>query len=63
MNNNSSTGRISAIQKNSFTIRFKDNDIPARLKGSFFEGEPDELPVVGDYVNFVYNPSGESLDL
>ncbi len=61
MNNNSSTGRISAIQKNSFTIRFKDNDIPARLKGSFFEGEADELPVVGDYVNFVYNPSGESL--
>ncbi len=61
MNNNCSTGRISAIQKNSFTIRFKDNDIPARLKGSFFEGEADEFPVVGDYVNFVYNPSGESL--
>ncbi|WP_034444899.1 ribosome small subunit-dependent GTPase A [Butyrivibrio sp. AE2032] len=61
MNNNFSTGRISAIQKNSFTIRYKDNDIPARLKGSFFEGEADELPVVGDYVNFIYNPSGESL--
>ena len=61
MNNNQTTGRISAIQKNSFTIRFNGEDIPGRLKGSFFEEEADKLPVVGDYVNFTYNPAGESL--
>ncbi len=61
MNNNQTTGRISAIQKNSFTIRFNGEDIPGRLKGSFFEEEADKLPVAGDYVNFTYNPAGESL--
>ena len=30
-------GRISEIRKNSYTIRFEGSDIPAKLKGSFYE--------------------------
>ncbi len=54
-------GRISSIHKNSYTIRFEGKDIHARLKGSFYDLMTDQLPVVGDYVSFEYNPSGDSL--
>ena len=57
------TGRISEIQKNSYTIRFMGKDIPAKLKGSFFNESPDKFPVVGDYVTFAYNPIGDSVIL
>ncbi|WP_051538209.1 ribosome small subunit-dependent GTPase A [Butyrivibrio proteoclasticus] len=53
-------GRISEIQKNSYTIRYMGKDIPAKLKGSFYEKEAQELPVVGDYVHFNINPIGDS---
>ncbi|RKM61245.1 ribosome small subunit-dependent GTPase A [Butyrivibrio sp. CB08] len=55
------TGRISEIQKNSYKIRFEGKDIPGKLKGSFYEKEASELPVVGDYVEFTYNPQGDSM--
>ena len=54
-------GRISEVQKNSYTISFWEKDIPAKLKGSFYEEDPEKLPVVGDYVTFIYNPMGESV--
>jgi ribosome biogenesis GTPase len=54
-------GRISAIHKNNYTIRFEGKDIPARLKGSFYDLMTDRFPVVGDYVSFEYNPIGDSL--
>ncbi len=53
-------GRICEVQKNSYKIRFFEEEIPAKLKGSFFEGDADELPLVGDYVTFAYNPYGDS---
>jgi len=53
-------GRIAQIRKNSFTISFFGKDIPAKLKGSFYEMEASEFPVVGDYVTFLYNPLGDS---
>lgn len=56
-------GRISEIQKNSYTIRFFEKDIPAKLKGSFYNESADKLPVVGDYVTFAYNPIGDSMIL
>lgn len=56
-------GRISEVQKNSFKIRFQGQDIPAKLKGYFYEESPEKLPVVGDYVRFSYNGSGDSLIL
>ena len=54
-------GRISSIHKNSYTIRFEGKDIHARLKGRFYDLMTEQLPVVGDYVSFEYNPSGDSL--
>ena len=56
-------GRICEVQKNSYTIKFWEEEIPAKLKGSFFEAESDQLPLVGDYVTFAYNPYGESVIL
>ncbi|MCR5669573.1 MAG: ribosome small subunit-dependent GTPase A [Butyrivibrio sp.] len=60
-NNNTCKGRVSAIHKNSYTIRFEGKEIAARLKGTFREEDAEQFPVVGDYVSFVNNPSGESL--
>lgn len=57
------TGRISEVRKNSFTIRYQEQELPAKLKGSFYEEEAELFPVVGDYVNFLYNPQGDSVIL
>ena len=59
--NNLCKGRVSAIYKNSYVIRFEGKDISARLKGTFQEKAPEFFPVVGDYVSFVNNPIGDSL--
>ena len=53
-------GRISEVQKNSYTIRFWEKEIPAKLKGSFYAADAKALPLVGDYVTFSYNPYGDS---
>ena len=54
-------GRVSAIHKNSYTIRFKGKDISAKHKGTFYDEASEQLPVVGDYVSFAYNENGDSL--
>ncbi|SDI54102.1 ribosome biogenesis GTPase [Pseudobutyrivibrio sp. 49] len=59
--NGEKLGRISEVQKNSFKIKFQGQDIPAKLKGVFYEESADKLPVVGDYVSFTYNPNGDSM--
>ncbi len=56
-------GRISEVRKGSYLIRFWEEDIPARLKGCFYDCDAGDLPVVGDYVTFRYNRRGESLIL
>lgn len=56
-------GRIMSVSKNSFTIGYEDEEIPGKLKGSFYGEDSECLPVVGDYVNFRYNPLGESMIL
>ena len=53
-------GRISEIQKNTYIIKFWEKEIPAKLKGRFYEEDAEKLPVVGDYVTFDYNPIGDS---
>ncbi len=53
-------GRICEIQKNNYTIKFWEEEIPGKLRGNFFK-EGLELPVVGDYVTFQYNPVGDSV--
>ena len=57
------TGRISEVCKNSYKIRFQGEEIPAKLKGSFYEEDAEKLPVVGDYVTFMYNSQGDSVIL
>ena len=52
-------GRISSVQKNQYTIQFWESQIPAKLKGKFYEGKK-RFPVVGDYVTFDYNSKGDS---
>jgi len=56
-------GRISEVRKNRYKIRFGEEDLPAKIKGSFYEEETEKLPVVGDYVTFLYNPLGDSVIL
>ncbi len=60
-NNETCIGRISEVRKNSFTIRYEKQDLPAKLKGSFFAEDAKDLPLVGDYVTFAYNPMGDSM--
>lgn len=54
-------GRVSAIYKNSYIIRFEGRDVSSKLKGSFREKDPEDFPVVGDHVSFINNPGGDSL--
>ncbi len=56
-------GRISQVSKNSYKIKFWEQEIPAKLKGSFYGEDADKLPVVGDYVTFSYNRQGDSVIL
>ena len=63
LNNEQNIGRISEVRKNRFIIRFAGEDLPAKLKGSFYGEDGERFPVVGDYVAFLYNPEGESMIL
>ncbi len=56
-------GRISEVSKNCYKIKFWEQEIPAKLKGNFYEKKADQLPVVGDYVTFMYNSQGDSMIL
>ena len=55
-------GRICNVQKNQYTIQFCESQLPAKLKGKFYDGKR-QFPVVGDYVRFDYNTKGESIIL
>lgn len=56
-------GRISAVENNRYLIRFWEQEIPAKLDGTFHGPAPDQLPAVGDYVTFQYNRNGDSVIL
>ena len=53
-------GRISGAAKDGYTIRFWEQELPAKLKDGFCEENAGRLPAVGDYVTFLYNRHGES---
>lgn len=55
-------GRICNVQKNQYMIQFWESQIPAKLKGKFYDGKK-KFPVVGDYVTFEYNSKGDSMIL
>ena len=61
--NEEKLGRISEVSKNSYKIMFQGEEIPAKLKGHFYEEDTEALPVVGDYVTFMYNSRGDSMIL
>ncbi|MCR5321920.1 MAG: ribosome small subunit-dependent GTPase A [Lachnospiraceae bacterium] len=56
-------GRITEIQRNMYFIRFEGQDVIAKLNGGFYGQEQEKMPLVGDYVKFLYNRSGESIIL
>lgn len=58
-NESLTTGRISEVQRELYTIQCEHGEIPAQLKGSFYK-ENKEFPTIGDYVMFTYNPYGSS---
>lgn len=53
-------GRICEIQKNTYIIKYWEKELNGKLKGNFFR-EDKEVPVVGDYVTFLYNPIGDCI--
>lgn len=53
-------GQICEIRKNAYIIRFWEEELSGKLKGSFSR-EKKVLPVVGDYVTFEYHPEGDSM--
>lgn len=62
MNNIQETrGRVIEVRKNRFLLDFEGQELPAILKGSFYEEDAAQWPVVGDYVRFVWNPVGDSV--
>ena len=56
-------GRVIEVRKNRFVLAYDEQELPARLKGSFYEGEPASWPVVGDFVSFLPNPAGDAVIL
>ena len=55
-------GRICEVNRECYTIRYWEKEIPAKLKGSFFKSGTENIrPIVGDYVTFLYNPAGDSV--
>ena len=54
-------GRISEVRKNSFIVYFEEQEVIAKLRGSFYGEDQDKLPIVGDYVRFIHNPTGDSV--
>ncbi len=57
---NEMLGRVSEAGRGSYKILFREQELPAKLKGHFYEKEAEEFPVVGDYVTFLYNERGDS---
>ena len=59
--NQENRGRVIEVRKNSYLIDWEGREVPAKLKGSFYEAPPENWPVVGDYVSFLFNPTGKSV--
>ncbi|MBQ7077915.1 MAG: ribosome small subunit-dependent GTPase A [Lachnospiraceae bacterium] len=54
-------GRVIEVRKNSFIVDYEGKEAYAKLKGRFYEEKAQNLPIVGDFVELIYNPSGESM--
>ncbi len=54
------TARVSEVQRDRYRLLCERGEIGGRLKGSFYK-EQQEIPVVGDYVDMIWNPYGDSV--
>lgn len=54
------TGRISRADRNQYTVLVGEQEYTAKLRGTFYDGD-QEHPVVGDYVEVMLIPDGESM--
>ncbi|MCR5374610.1 MAG: ribosome small subunit-dependent GTPase A [Lachnospiraceae bacterium] len=54
-------GRVYECQRNLFIVKVNGKEIPAKLKGSFYDMPEGSFPIVGDYVEVMYNTIGESV--
>lgn len=53
------TVRVSEVQRDRYILVSDKGELGARLKGNFYQGQ--EIPVVGDYVDILWNPQGDSM--
>ena len=53
------TMRVSEVQRERYTLMGDMGEISARMKGTLYNS--GNYPVVGDYVEVIYNPYGDSL--
>jgi len=60
-NNELTVGRVYECQRNLFIVKVNGKEIPAKLKGSFYDMPEGSFPIVGDYVEVMYNAIGESV--
>lgn len=54
------TARVTEVQRERYTLKCSYGEVSAVLKGSFFNTQTD-YPVIGDYVELLYNASGDSV--
>ncbi len=54
------TARVSEVQRERYILVGEKGEFGGRLKGNFYK-EQKEVPVVGDYVDILWNSSGDSL--
>lgn len=54
------TARVSEVQREHYILQGEKGEFGGRLKGNFYK-EKTEIPVVGDYVDVLWNAQGDSL--
>lgn len=54
------SARVSQVQRECYTLICEKGEIIGRLKGTFYK-EQKEAPIVGDYVEVLWNPIGDSV--
>lgn len=56
--------RVLSVSRGQFQVISQYGESPAKLKGSVYykeDGQAEEFPTVGDFVELMYQPSGDSL--
>jgi len=51
--------RVAKVQREHYVLTGEIGEINGKLKGTFYKNE--NYPVVGDYVDIIYNPDGDSI--